>query len=279
MFLCITEFLYSLTGYTGQSYSDDLHCYQKGNYGCKPFCKNQRDNYRRNSFTTLEAAREEEEEDFEKEPSAALTELFHGFLAIGTLGREPFNVDPSTPTFSISMDHIAEKETQVTENELRLINDELEKVLGGDDSCNASSGRNSHVSAGRISHCSTITLSGKPVESGEVYGNGAIVCPLQSYLLGSAIGLQETAPLTKREQRTSLGELFQKTKQTEENSGTKQERGERRVEKGSDKSTVHVAKKMLKRRAQFHASSRSSRETSIYSAAADTKLHKVRISI
>lgn len=271
--------MYSLTGYTGQSYSDDLHCYQKGNYGCKPFCKNQRDNYRRNSFTTLEAAREEEEEDFEKEPSVALTELFHGFLAIGTLGREPFNVDPSTPTFSISMDHIAEKETQVTENELRLINDELEKVLGGDDSCNASSGRNSHVSAGRISHCSTITLSGKPVESGEVYGNGAIVCPLQSYLLGSAIGLQETAPLTKREQRTSLGELFQKTKQTEENSGTKQERGERRVEKGSDKSTVHVAKKMLKRRAQFHASSRSSRETSIYSAAADTKLHKVRISI
>ncbi|KAI3467743.1 hypothetical protein Pfo_024406 [Paulownia fortunei] len=266
-------------GFTGQSSLDDLQCYPKGSYGCKPFSKGQRDNFLRNSFTSLEAARVEEE-DLEEEPAAAITELFHGFLAIGTLGTEPITTDPGTPTFSISVDHIAEKETEATENELKLINDELEKVLGAegrDDSCNVSSGRNSHVSAGRISHCSTITLSGKPIESAETYGNGAIICPLQSYLFGSAIGLPDTAPPARREQRTSLGELFQKTKQAEENSGTKSDRGEKRTEKETDKSAVHVMKKMLKRRT-IHTSSRSSTATAggtIDSTTAETKLHKI----
>ncbi|PIN06329.1 hypothetical protein CDL12_21120 [Handroanthus impetiginosus] len=263
-------------GFTGQPSLDDLQCYSKGSYGSKPFGKFQKDNYRRNSFTSLEAARVEEE-DLEEEPEAALTELFHGFLAIGTLGNEPITTDPATPTFSISVDHIAEKETEVTENELKLINDELEKVLGAegrDDSCNASSGRNSHVSAGRISHCSTITLSGKPIESAETCGNGAIICPLQSYLFGSAIGLPDTAPPARR---TSLGELFQKTKQAEENAGTKSDRGEKRTEKETDKSAVHLMKKMLKKRTT-HASSRSSTATSggtIDSTTAETKLHKI----
>lgn len=55
----------------------------------------------------------------EEESSAALSELFHGFLAIGTLGTDPLLDDPSTPTFSISMENIAEKDTEVTENELK----------------------------------------------------------------------------------------------------------------------------------------------------------------
>lgn len=155
------------------------------------------------------------------------------------------------------MDHIAEKETEVTENELKLINDELEKVLGAearDDVSVVSSGRTSHVSAGRSSHCSTITLSGKPIEN----GNGGIVCPLQSYLFGSAVGMQETAPPVRKEQRTSLGELFQKTKQADE-SGTK---FEKRTEKESEKSAVHVMKKLLKKKL-------------IDSTTAETKLHKV----
>lgn len=272
---------------------DDLQSYQKGGYGSKPFTRAQRDIYRRNSFTSLEAARVEEE-DLEEERVTALTELFHGFLAIGTLGTEPVTTDPGTPTFSISVDHIAEKETEVTENELKLINDELEKVLAAEgDSCNvssgrnshvsagrnshASAGRNSHVSAGRISHCSTITLSGKPIESAETCGSEATICPLQSYLFGSAVGLQETTPPARKEQRTSLGELFQKTKQAEENSGTKSDRGEKRTEKETDKSAVHVMKKMLKRRI-IHASSRSTTANSggvIDPTTAETKLHKV----
>lgn len=248
--------------------------------------------YRRNSFASLEAAREEEE-DLEEERATALTELFHGFLHIGTLGTEPVTTDPATPTFSISVDHIAEKETKVTEDELKLINDELEKVLAAEgDSCNASSGRNSHasagrnshvsagrnshVSAGRISHCSTITLSGKPIESAETCGSEATNCPLQSYLFGSAIGLQETTPPVRKEQRTSLGELFQKTKQAEDNSGTKPDRGEKRTEKETEKSAVHVMKKMLKRKI-IHASSRSTTANSgvIDPTTAETKLHKV----
>ncbi|KAI3452571.1 hypothetical protein Pfo_009235 [Paulownia fortunei] len=266
-------------GLTARPSLEELQCYPKGTYCSKPFSKSQRDHYLRNSFASLEAARVEEE-DIEDEPEAALTELFHGFLAIGTLGTEQVTTDPATPTFSISVDHIAEKDTEVTENELKLISDELEKILGAegrDESCNVSSGRNSHVSAGRMSHCSTITLSGKPIESAETNGNGAIICPLQSYLLGSAIGLPDTAPPVRREHRTSLGELFHKTKLAEENSGSKSDRGEKRMEKETDKSAVHLMKKMLKRR-MLHASSRSSTAASgrtIDSATAETKPHKI----
>ncbi|XP_073027235.1 protein LAZY 1-like isoform X2 [Primulina eburnea] len=264
-------------GLIGQPSLEDLQCYQKGNYYSKSLGKAQRENYLRSSFTSLEAARVEEE-DLEDEPSAALTELFHGFLAIGTLGTEQFPTDPATPTFSISVDHIAEKETEVTENELKLINDELEKVLGGrDSSCNVSSGRNSHVSVGRISHCSATTLSGKPLENTETSGNGGIICPLQSYLFGSAIGLADAAPPVRKEHRTSLGELFQKSKIVEDNSGTKSDRSEKRLDKETDKSAVYLMKKILKKR-MLHASSRSNTPSSggaVDTATADKKLHKI----
>ncbi|KAL7135149.1 hypothetical protein ABFS83_11G073200 [Erythranthe nasuta] len=246
----------------GQAYLDDLHCYNggTGNNNCKPFSKTQR--YRRNSFTSLESARDdhdnnlnnEDRELTEQTSESDMAEIFHGFLAIGTLGSHEFaaaatdndaqddeednDYYPSTPRFT--MDNIAEKQTQeaITENELKLINDELEKVLNiGDDDDIASSGRNSHVSssAGRFSHVSSITLSGNNNRISDV-------CPLQSYLLGTAAAATttETAAAVKKEQRTSLGELFQKTKQAEEmNSGVKSER---------DKSAVRLVKKMLKKK-------------------------------
>uniref|UniRef100_A0A5B7BUR6 Protein LAZY 1 n=1 Tax=Davidia involucrata TaxID=16924 RepID=A0A5B7BUR6_DAVIN len=262
----------------GQPSLDEQQYYPKSNYSTKPLGKAQRDSYLRKSFTSLEASRVEEE-DFEEESSAAISELFHGFLTIGTLGSDAVITDPSTPTFAISVENIAERETEVTENELKLINDELEKVLGAEskeDGCNDSSGRNSHVSAGRSSHGSTITLSGKPMEGIETNGNGTIVCPLQGYLFGSAIELPETTTVAKKEHRTSLGELFQRTK-TEEFSGAKYERGEKRIEKETDKSAVHLMKKMLKRR-MLHASSRSSAVATggnVDSASTETKLHKI----
>lgn len=140
---------------TGQPSLDDIHCYPKSNFYNKSSSKTQRDNHLRKSFAGLEAAARADQDDLEEESSAALSELFHGFLAIGTLGTDPLLDDPSTPTFSISVENIAEKDTKVTENELKLINDELEKVLGAeakDDTCNLSSGRNSYVSTGRSSH-------------------------------------------------------------------------------------------------------------------------------
>ncbi|KAJ6414748.1 hypothetical protein OIU84_003710 [Salix udensis] len=225
---------------TGQPSLDDQHYHRKQNYGTRTFRQAQKEQLR-NSFAGLEAARvEEEEEEYGEESSAAVSELFHGFLAIGTLGSEPVNT-PSTPTFPISVENITERETEVTENELKLINDELEKVLA-EDCCNESSGRNS-------------------------YG----------YLFGSAIELSETTPVAKKEHRTSLGELFQKTKIAEENSGIKFEREEKRMEKEADKSTVNLMKKILKKK-MLHASSRSSASAGggiLDSASAETKLGKI----
>lgn len=257
----------------GQPSLDDQQSYTKPNYGTRTFRQAQKEHLRK-SFAGLEAARvEEEEEYYEEEASSAISELFNGFLAIGTLGSEPVNTDPSTPTFAISVENITEKETEVTENELKLINDELEKVLA-EDCCNDSSGRNSYVSAGRSSHGSTITLSGKPVEGRD----SNAVCPLQGYLFGSAIELSETTPVAKKEHRTSLGELFQKTKLAEENSGFKFEREEKRPEKEADKSAMNLMKKILKKK-MLHASSRSPSSagggSSVDSASAETKLHKV----
>ena len=182
---------------------------------------------------------------------------------------------PSTPTFAISVENITEKEDEVTENELKLINDELEKVLGAetkDDYCNDSSGRNSHVSAGRSSHGSIITLSGKPLEGIESNGQGNAVCPLQGYLFGSAIELSETTTVAKKEHRTSLGELFQRSK-AEENYGAKFEKEDKRE---ADKSAMNLMKKKLKKRMP-HAPPRNSVSIggTLDPASAETKLHKV----
>lgn len=232
----------------------------------------QRENHLRKSFASLDSVGAEDD-DLGEEPSA-FSELFHGFLAIGTLGSDPVITDPSTPKFSISVENITEKETEVTESDLMLINEELEKVLGadGNDGSNYSSGRNSHASAGRSSHASTITLSGKPMEGTESSVNGTTVCPLQGYLFGTAVGMAETT-VPKKENRTSLGELFEKTKMPEEYPGAKHDRGEKKADKESDKSAVQLMKKILKKKI-IHASSRSSTGTTD-SASADKKLPKV----
>ncbi|CAL5359924.1 unnamed protein product [Camellia sinensis] len=135
-----------------------------------------------------------------------------------------------------------------------------------------STGRNIYVSTGRSCHGSTITLRGKPLEGTETSGNGTTICPLQGYLFGSAIELPETTTVVKKEHRTSLGELFQRTKIAEENYVAKSERGEKRT----DKSAIHLMKKMLKKR-MVHGSSRSSTTSTggnVDSASSETKLHK-----
>lgn len=189
----------------------------------------------RKSFAGLEEAAvvgHEEDENFEEE------ELFQGLLAIGTLGSDP----PVADHHRTSVETITEKDTDVTPDELKLINEELEKVLGmevkepKEDMADLSSGRNSH--AGTL-----IVGSGKPSVEAE---NVTAVCPLQGYLFGSPIELPETGRATK-EQRTSLGELFQRSRMAEEKSGGgKWEREEKR--EGGDKSGVQLVKKMLKRR-------------------------------
>jgi len=220
-----------------------------------------------------------EDDEYDEDSAGAMYELFHGFLAIGTLGSEP----STTPTFAISVENITEKEDEVTENELKLINDELEKVLGADDE--SSCGRNSHVSNGRSSHGSIITLSGKPLleGGGESNGNGSAVCPLQGYLFGSAIELSETTTVAvakQKEHRTSLGELFQRTKLAEESIGGNNKDDNKRTEREADKSAMHLMKKKLKKR-MLHTSSRTSStaQPPVDSASAERKLHKVHFHI
>ncbi|TKY50530.1 hypothetical protein E2542_SST22034 [Spatholobus suberectus] len=256
----------------GQPAVDDEHNYPKPSFGnYKHVKQTQKEHNVRKSFAGVE------DDEYEDESSGAMYELFHGFLAIGTLGSEQVVTDPSTtPTFAISVENITEKEDEVTENELKLINDELEKVLGADDE---SCGRNSHVSNGRSSHGSIITLSGKPLEGAESNGNGSAVCPLQGYLFGSAIELSETTTtVAKKEHRTSLGELFQRSKLAEESFGAKCEKDDKRTtEREADKSAMHLMKKKLKKR-MLHTSSRSSTSTTggpVDSASAERRLHKI----
>ncbi|KAI4304900.1 hypothetical protein MLD38_040358 [Melastoma candidum] len=218
---------------------------------------------------------------------ADMAGLFHGFLAIGTLGlSEPsvpsegiptfelsvteeipvieFLVEDGTPIFDLSVeDIVAEKETEITESELNLINEELEKALlgpGAED--DISSGRNSHVSAGRSSHAS---------------GGATAVCPLQGYLLGSVLdipGNKDGADSMKKEQRTTLGELFRMTDE-----GTKEEPAKKGCGEDADASSVvkFVKKKMMKKKL-LHAVSAyrgSSAGVPDPAASSENKLHKI----
>ncbi|KAF5735833.1 hypothetical protein HS088_TW15G01349 [Tripterygium wilfordii] len=209
------------------------------------------------------------QEIFEEGTSIINSELFHGFLAIGTLGLEPMTSDPATPTFPGSLENITEKETEATENDLKLINDELEKFLAAE-----AEGEQSNESSRRNSYVSTITLSGKQIEGihAEDFGK-MVVCPLQGYLFGSSIDLPETRSEPKKEKAT-LGELFLKTTLTEEHSI--KERGKQA--KQTHKSAKKIITKMLKK---LHVSSKSSNSCSRNEATdpipTKTRLQKVSL--
>ncbi|XP_019230590.1 PREDICTED: protein LAZY 1-like isoform X2 [Nicotiana attenuata] len=122
-------------------------------------------------------------------------ELFPGFLAIGTLGNyQTTNTDPPTPTFPMPFDH---GETDITEKELKFINDELEKYL--EEKVNKVAYESSE---------SIITLSENHIETGatECYRNMEEY-PLQKYLLGSSIELPEIEAEVQQ-QKGFIEELF-----------------------------------------------------------------------
>lgn len=122
-------------------------------------------------------------------------DIFPGFLAIGTLGNcQTPNTDPPTPTFPMPFEHV---ETDITEKELKFINDELEKFLEekvNEEVTYEPSERN-------IKHIETVPT--------EFYGYMED-CPLQKYLLGSSIELQEIESEVIVELRNHLlhGELI-----------------------------------------------------------------------
>ncbi|CAO2828967.1 unnamed protein product [Amaranthus hypochondriacus] len=253
----------------GQPLLDDSTFCQKQNQG----------KHRRASFTSIET---EKYIEFERKTSSAYDypEYFEGFLAIGTLGMPDAVIsEPETPTFAMSLEKLTDAEAEVSENELRIINDELERVLAAeakDDGWTDSSGRNSHVSNGRISHASSITLggTGRPLEIPEctvMTASNVMYCPLQEYLLGSAVELPEKSAVSvpKKENRTSLGELFEKHK-AEEIAENKGKRGEKRGDKDGDKTvSMNLMKKLLMKKKS--STTRGTAET----GSVETKLCKI----
>ncbi|KAH9627251.1 hypothetical protein KSS87_018527, partial [Heliosperma pusillum] len=260
----------------GQPLLGDLNFYQKQNHNNETWRQVHRDGQAQRSFNNHETPNFT---DLEERESMDFSDLFEGFLTIGTLGTEAGFTEPETPNFDVSFKRLAEEEHEVTQNELRIINDELERVLAAeakDDGWTDSSSRNSHVSNGRISHASTITLSGKPLEIAESTGYGNMNCPLQEYLLGSAVELPEKTVVPKKENRTSLGELFEKHK-AEEISVPKPKKWEKQEEKEGDKTAMNLMKKMLKKKIAGAASKNTSGTApgTADSTAAETRLFKI----
>ncbi|KAJ4822159.1 hypothetical protein Tsubulata_020764 [Turnera subulata] len=184
--------------------------------------------------------------NYKDETSMVTSELFDGFLAIGTLGSEPVTSEPRTPTFPMSSEKLTERKTEVTEKELKLINDELERFLEAEaeeEGCNESLGRSSYVS--------TVTLNGMQVDEPNSDDCKAAVYPLQEYLFGASIELPETGSQLK--ERVSLGEMFRRTKATDETDAGKDGKGDMPA-KQEHKPAKQFMKKMLKK---FHVSSGS----------------------
>ena len=95
---------------SGGNSCDEEHNYPKASFGNYKHVKQQ-------SHLQKEVRKSLDHDEYEEDSAGAMYELFHGFLAIGTLGSEA----STTPTFAISVENITEKEDEVTENELNQI--------------------------------------------------------------------------------------------------------------------------------------------------------------
>ncbi|KAI3417942.1 uncharacterized protein J3R85_014075, partial [Psidium guajava] len=180
------------------------------------------------------------EENLESETSSEIPELFHGFLAIGTLGSEAAPSEPATPTFAMTLDNMTKEAVEVTEDDLKLINNELEKFL------QAESQEEGHKGSSRNSYVSTITLDSPQMEAVEDEGPAdTVIFPLQGYLFSSSVELLETKIETKK-QKASLLQLFQETKKTGGDCSKNSEKGATQVEP-TRKSSKHIMKKFLKK--------------------------------
>ncbi|KAM7267496.1 hypothetical protein ACFE04_009662 [Oxalis oulophora] len=177
-------------------------------------------------------------QELENNTTTLKPELFAGFLAIGTFGSEPILSGPATPTFPMSSEDVAE----VTENDIKLINNEIDKFLDGE----ANGEGHNEVSSGRCSYVSIVALNGgKPLEGAK---DEQLIYPLQDYLFGSSVENSETKV------KASLGELFQRTK-LEDDPPEKCMNGHHMEVKQPHKSAKHLIKKFLKK---LCASSRDS---------------------
>ncbi|EPS58489.1 hypothetical protein M569_16326, partial [Genlisea aurea] len=217
--------------HTGLTPNDDQQYISGGRVNNKYLEKSERAAYFSRSFTGLE-------DDIEGEPTAAVTDIFPGFLAIGTLGTESITNDPVTATFSLSFEVEDEKESEV-----RFIKAEPEKVLEENEA--EISPETSNVSTRKTSQYCDISLGGKLMESAEAKVTDGIASSLQTE---AAKEQPRTASPVRKERRPSLEELLQKTKQADENSEMKPGMEGKLNGKRAYNSAVHLMKKLLKRR-------------------------------
>nr|XP_043614116.1 protein LAZY 1-like [Erigeron canadensis] len=212
---------------TRQPSFDDLQYYPKSHSYAKAPSNTQREKQFRKSFACIETARVDNQQA-EEESTAAFSEIFHGFLAIGTLATENVTIEPVTPTFGTSIENNMGRQNEATENELKFINDGLEEVLEPEEED----------------------------DGAENDTNEKIVCRLQDYLFDSVIGMPETETETKK-RRTSLEELFRRTKVAEEMAEAKSNKLEKKKDKETEKSAFNLMKKILKGKTFHLSSSRS----------------------
>lgn len=185
------------------------------------------------------------EENFKDERNS---DFFDGFLAIGTLGGETLLDEPGTPTFGMSFEDPALDDADVTENDLKLISNELEKFL------EAEAKEEHHQPSGRNSDTNTIASTIEAIEGLDAEeDNQPMKFPLQEYLFGSLNDFPETM-IAGRKERASLGELFQITEVQDKHSENKYGKKKKQTS-SAHKSAKHLVKKVLKK---IHPSSRSS---------------------
>lgn len=179
---------------------------------------------------------ENTEEYFKDERNS---DFFDGFLAIGTLGGEKLLDEPATPTFGMSFGDPAMDNAEVTENDLKLISNELEKFL------EAEAKEGHHQPSGRNSDTNTIASTIEAIEGLDAEeDNQPMKFPLQEYLFGSLNEFPETKIAGKKE-RASLGELFQITEVQDKHS--ENIHGKEKKQSSSHKSAKHLVKKVLKK--------------------------------
>ncbi|KAM3253393.1 protein LAZY 1 [Capsicum annuum] len=196
-----------------------------------------------NSMTCFSAHKEVKsngaEMDFQEEQ---FDEIFPGFLAIGTLGNnyQTTNTDPPTPTFPMPFEYV---ETDITEKELKFINDELEKFLEEklvNEAAYEPSERTIALSDDKLIQTGPTDCCGNMEE-----------CPLQKYLLGSSVELPDIEEEVKQ-QKTFLEELFKKKNIVQVcdvgNEGKEKKQGKK-------KHAAHFMKKLLR---NLHSKSKSS---------------------
>lgn len=166
------------------------------------------------------------------------TEIFPGFLTIGTLSVEPISEAP-TPTFDLP--HQVTNESGMAEMtyDLKLINEALEKFL----KVEAEKEGNTESSR-KNSDASTITLSQEVPE--DVTDHNSVkkqVYPLQGYLLGSSNDHLETKPKGKKE-KASFYKLFKKSTILDRSS-IKETEGTHNQAPKEIKSSDHLMNKIL----------------------------------